>query len=128
MPTGTPIDILIFHGSPDILIKHKALAVEDEDIGCIETKKYESTSYDTNSIIPQQAGQLVAYIHQQIVAKVINCAVVGKVPTDMAGHGVYIMRSSGICILFKVIYDRILENRPRCHICHHLYLSLFNTP
>ena len=80
MPAGTPIDTLIFHGSPNILIKHKALAVENEDIGCIETKKYESMSYDTSSIIPQQAGQLVAYIHQQIVAKVINCAVVGKVP------------------------------------------------
>ena len=103
MPPGTPISTLLFHGSPDILIKYKAVAVANEGIGCIETKKNESMSYDSSSMIPQQTGQLVAYIHQQIVAKVISNAVAGKEATSMAGFGVYIMRSSGKCILFKVV-------------------------
>ena len=56
MPKGTPIDCLIFHGSPDILIKYKPLTVENEDgIGCIETKKCESATYSAHSMIPLQS-------------------------------------------------------------------------
>lgn len=70
MPAKTPINTLLCYGSPDILIKHKPLSVDDEGgVGCIETKKNESISYNSTSMIPQQAGQLIGYIHQMITAE-----------------------------------------------------------
>lgn len=39
MPEGTPLDIFLFHGSPDIMIQCKPISVEQDLItGCIETK------------------------------------------------------------------------------------------
>lgn len=104
MPKGTPINSLIFHGSPDMLIKYKPISIQNEDvgIGCIETKKNDSTTYNCQSMIPQQAGQLVCYIYQMIVAQMINNVMAGKVCEAGVGYGLYIMRSNGKCLLFKV--------------------------
>ena len=56
MPEGTPADILLFHGSPDILLKTRPVDMEKESIArsCIETKNNETSSYTPNSVIPLQ--------------------------------------------------------------------------
>ena len=75
MPKGTPLGSLLFHGSPDILMKHRPIGIEHEDkgTGCIEIKKKESEDYTATSMIPQQAGQLICYIHQMLIAYILNC-------------------------------------------------------
>lgn len=95
MPTGTPINTLLFHDSPDMLIKHKAVSIED---AVLKRKR----TYDSGSMIPQQAGQLIGYIHQMITANVISNAVVGKEIKSATGYGLYVMHSNGKCLLFKV--------------------------
>ena len=104
MPKGTSGESLLFHGSPDMMIKHKPIEIHDEEIGisCIETKKNESTVYSSRSMIPQQAGQLICYIHQMIVAQVLNNVMSDKECTTGVGYGLYIMKASGRSILFKV--------------------------
>ena len=107
MPKGTPIDSLLFHGSPDIIIKYKPITVQEENnqfgIGCIETKKYQTVPYSSSSMIPQQAGQVICYIYQLLVAQIINKIMAGQVDTAGAtGYGLYVMRGNGTCILFKV--------------------------
>ena len=105
MPKGTPIDSLLFHGSPDIIIKYKPITIEEEEfgIGCLETKKYQTVPYSSSSMIPQQAGQIICYIYQLLVAQIINKIMAGQVNTAGAvGHGLFVMRGTGTCILFKV--------------------------
>ena len=104
MPKGTLIGSLLFHGSPDIIIKHKPVTVEDEEIriSCIETKKDETPSYTTKSMISQQAGQLICYIFQMVVAQMLNNLMAGTVCTAGTGYRLYILRATENCILFKV--------------------------
>jgi len=105
MPKGTPTDSLMFRGSPDIIMKHKPVTIQDGSnykFACIETKKSFSVPYLSMSMIPQQAGQVICYIHQLLVAEILNKFVAGQVTDGATGHGLYIMRESGTCILFKV--------------------------
>ena len=54
-------------------------------------------------MIPQQAGQVICYIHQLLVAQILNISVAGEVNLDGAtGYGLYVIRGSGTCILFRV--------------------------
>jgi len=103
MPMGASLQSLLFHGSPDMMLKHKPIEVYTGDlgIGCIETKLYDSAAYTAQSMIPQQAGQLISYIHQMLVARILNKLVAGKECTAAEGFGLYIMKS-GKHILFKV--------------------------
>jgi len=99
-PKGTP---KAFHSSPDIIIKHKPVMIQDDiKFSCIETKKSISKPYLSTSMIPQQAGQIICYIHQLLVAEIINKCVVGQVANGATGYGLYIIRESGTCILLKV--------------------------
>lgn len=121
MPTGTPLDVLLFHGSPDMMLRYKPIAVgseESKSTGCIETKKNEHTAYMANSIIPQQAGQLIAYIHQMLVALALNKLTEGQQCTAIKGVGLYVMRS-GRCILLTVT----LSPDP-LDVAAHMYFGL----
>ena len=105
MPKGTPIDTLMFRGSPDIIMKHKPVMIQDGSsykFTCIETKKSLTMPYLSTSMIPQQAGQVICYIHQLLVAEILNKFVAGQVTDGAIGHGLYIMGESGSCILFEV--------------------------
>lgn len=71
MPPGTPICALLFHGSPDLILKHKPVTIATTkknsitSEGAIENKLFaEMTPYKIESFIPKQAGQVVAYIYQ----------------------------------------------------------------
>lgn len=66
----------IFHGAPDIMIEAVPL-VFNSDCECIIEKKLSTTEefYQPNSRLPNQAGQLIAYLHQLIVVKGIHMAV-----------------------------------------------------
>ena len=104
MPVGTPSEILLFYGSPDAIIKHTPIEIQDEEISysCIESKRNESAPYSSHSMIPQKAGQLICYIHQMIVAEVLNNVMSGKECTVGVGYGLYIVKANGRSILFKV--------------------------
>jgi len=104
-PKGTPKGSLMFHGSPDIIIKHKPVMIQDHSrfkFSCTETKKSISMLYLSTSMIPQQAGQIICYIHLLLVAEIINKCVAGQVADGATGYGLYIIRESRTCILFKV--------------------------
>ena len=95
MPEGTPRESLLFYGSPDVIIKHMPIEIHDEE-------KNEIAPYSSHSMIPQKAGQLICYIHQMIVAQVLNNVMLDKECTGGVGYGLYIMKASGTSILFKV--------------------------
>ena len=68
----------LFHGSPD-MIQTRPISVKQNLItGCIETKLNKRKPYKSNSIILEEAGQLMAYIHQMMIAfalkKLMICA------------------------------------------------------
>lgn len=103
MPKGTPLESLMFHGSPDIIINYKPIMVQEVQFGCIETKKNLTASYSSSSMMPQQAGQAICYIYQLLIAKILN-KIIRKVDiTSDTGYGLYVLRESGTCILYKVI-------------------------
>ena len=108
MPEGMPNDSLLFHGSPDIIIQYKPITVLDCDICCLEVKKHEDAVYLPGSMMPQQAGQILCYIHQLLVAQIIKKIIGNKHLNEATGYGLYVVRASGQCILFKMV----LSERP----------------
>ena len=93
MPAGTKLDIFLFHGSPDILVHSKPIAV----IGC----KKVSTPYSSNSAIPEEVSQLAAYVHQMMVVSAVNKLVEGTEYNSINGMGLYVMKC-GKCVLLKL--------------------------
>lgn len=122
MPPGTPISVLLFHGSPDLIIKHKPVTLTtNKDMGAsegaIENKtSSEMTPYKIDSIIPKQAGQVVAYIYQLMVACALRKLVKGHPCSILAGSGLYIIKRDKK-IHFKVkLSSRGMEVHAKCYL------------
>jgi len=102
VPSGTPLDVLLFHGSPDIVImRSKPTEIGDEDwqlcdkiTGCIENKKQDKMAVcKENDMISQQVDQLVTYIHQMLILLTLANLVANKNCTSVKGSGLFIMRA-----------------------------------
>ena len=102
MPAGTKMDVFLFYGSPDMLLNSKQIEIDKiATTGCIEAKKVNrNVPYASNSIIPEEVGQLVAYVHQMMVVFTVN-QLKGIESTCVKGIGLYVMKC-GKCILLKL--------------------------
>lgn len=58
MPAGTPLEMFLFHGSPDMMIQFAPIDVEQDSFTrCVETKFHCSKQpYQSNSMILKDAG------------------------------------------------------------------------
>jgi len=115
IPDGTPQSAFLFHGGSDFTIKKSPVYVSYH----IESESDESTSGDSargeqahqmhgmvpdslTSGIPGKAGQLVAAVHQSIVAKAIRKAIKGKdLVYPLTGYGLLLHKADGVS-LFEV--------------------------
>ena len=57
----------------------------------------------TSSILPQQTAQILCYIHQLLVAQIINKVQMFSINT---GYGLYITKETGHCILFQMTLSK----------------------
>lgn len=93
MPPGTPLEMFLFHGSPDMMIQFAPIGVEqDAFTGCIEAKLHRKQPYQSNSMILEEAGQLIAYIHQ-MTGFAIRKSMKGDVHSCIKGVGMYVTKS-----------------------------------
>ena len=102
MPKGTPIEFLLFYGSPDIMIRHNPIELEEMRTGCVKTKNNKSAAYSFKSMISQQAGQLVCYMYQIVMTQILNALISRKDCICGKGYELYIMRCSRKCISMKI--------------------------
>ena len=114
LPAGTLLDIFLFHGSPDIMLQASPIEVEEVTYnGCIETKEYKKSLYQSSSMIPEETGQLIAYIHQMICNRKI---LKGEECMSIKGVGLYVARK-GKCILFDVYLSADFLKVNACTYC-----------
>ena len=127
LPLGVSSDGLLFKGAPDFMFKWMPVNVVhnagdddgDDDDGSSDTStsgesiKMEhahqlppNTAYKSGSKIPNKGGQLVAAIHQSILAKLLRKLYKNKeIILRLRGHGLYIHKITG-AIHFQVVLHR----------------------
>lgn len=108
MPEGMKSGCLIFHGAPDLIVNHKPVMLAGVDMcqdGCIEDKNDSSVPYNPASIIPDQAGQLVACIYEFMVATCLRHILDGQDCTSVLGYGLYMIRNGDV-LKFVVRLDQ----------------------
>ena len=114
-----PFEVHLFHGAPDIIIGNTPVLLESQvDLeGCIENKlASEQTPYKSNSGIPIQSGQIIAYIHQLLVIQALRNLMNHKSCTDLKGYRLYLMRG-GKSILFTLcLSPRGMQIKARCYM------------
>ena len=104
MATGASFSAHLFHGAPDIMIKAVPLVIDCECI--IENKSAAEGSYQSNSRLPNQSGQLIAYLHQLIVIKGIQMAIQMAIENTtsfppLEAHGLYITSKKNPIVFFS---------------------------
>ena len=107
-----------FMGLQDITIQIRPINVEKEitPTGCIESKQHKKTPSLFNSMIPEDAGQLIAYIHQMIVINAVNKTLKGEDCTYIDGMELFVIRS-GKCIFYKVKLSAEYLSINACTFC-----------
>ena len=102
LPAGTLLDIFYF--------------MDHLTSGCIETKEYKKSPYQSSLMIPEEAGQLIAYIHQMMMVYAIGKLLKGEECTSINGVGLYVARK-GKCILFDVYLSADFLKVNACTYC-----------
>ena len=120
MPADTTMDCLIFHGAPDLIVNVKPVVLAGVDVicedGCTEDKNDESLPYKPTSIIPDQAGQLVACTYELMVAACLEQLVNGEECTAVMGCGLYIVRNSNVFRFMVTLNQNGITIQARCYV------------
>ena len=85
LPRGATLDMLLFHGAPDIIVGTQPVVLHE---GIIENKKMNDLPPHTStSPVPNQAGQLATCIYQSMVARYLNKILNNDKFDNVKGHG-----------------------------------------
>ena len=122
MATGASFSAHLFHGAPDIMIKAVPLVIDCECI--IENKSATEGSYQSNSRLSNQSGQLVAYLHQLIVIKGIQMAIQMAIENTtsfppLEAHGLYITSKKNPIVFSLRMSDKEMSITATYYLAYH---------
>jgi len=107
LPKGATINMMLFHGCPDLIISSYPLMVAE---GCIENKQQcEFHPYSKSSPIPDQCGQLLACMYQIMVVEYLKHLMNGKECAHVKSQGMFIICKSDVHLFSACISDGGLQ-------------------
>ena len=112
LPMGATLKMLLFHGSPDLIINSYPLKIKQ---GCIENKQQnEFAPYVPSSPVPNQCGQLLACMYQHMVVQYLRHVMKFEEFTGVLGQGMFIVRKSDVFLFSMWISNEGLQIEANC--------------
>lgn len=123
LPKGMTLKMILFHGCPDLIINSYPLMINQ---GCIENKQQgEFVPYVTSSPIPNQCGQLLACVYQQMVIQFLRRLMNVEECRGVWGQGMFIVRKSDVYLFSMYISNGGLQIKASTFTCCGTEVAMF---